>query len=97
MNEREKILSELKSLKKDLKVLYGIEKIAVFGSVARGDYTSDSDIDIVILQMRRKNGFMIAKARRFLTEKLNRKVDLGLYDSMNPFIKRIIKKDMIYV
>jgi len=97
VNEREKILSELKSLKKDLKVLYGIEKIAVFGSVARGDYTSDSDIDIVILQMRRKNGFMIAKARRFLTEKLNRKVDLGLYDSMNPFIKRIIKKDMIYV
>jgi len=97
VNEREKILSELKSLKKDLEILYGIEKIAVFGSVARGDYTSDSDIDIVILQMRRKNGFMIAKARRFLTEKLNRKVDLGLYDSMNPFIKRIIKKDMIYV
>jgi predicted nucleotidyltransferase len=91
------ILEKLRALKKDLKNLYGIEKIAVFGSVARGEYTSNSDVDIVILQMRKKNGFTIAKARKFLTEKLNRKVDLGLYDSMNPFIKKIIKRELIDV
>ncbi len=91
------ILKKLKALKEDLKNLYGIEEIAIFGSVARGEYTSTSDVDIVILKMRRKNGFTIARAKRFLTEKLNREVDIGLYDSINPFIKKIIEKDMIHV
>jgi len=91
------LLEKLKALKKDLRELYGIEEIAVFGSVARGEDTPESDIDIVILKMRKKNGFVIAKAKRFLMEKLGRKVDLGLYDSMNPFIKKIIEKDMINV
>ena len=91
------LLEKLKALKKELRELYGIEEIAVFGSVARREDTPESDIDIVILKMRKKNGFTIAKARRFLTEKLNRKVDLGLYDSMNPFIRKIIEKDMINV
>ena len=91
------LLEKLKALKKDLRELYGIEEIAVFGSVARGEDTPESDIDIVILKMRKKNAFTIAKAKRFLMEKLNRRVDLGLYNSMNPFIKKIIKKDMINV
>jgi hypothetical protein len=91
------ILEKLKLLKEDLKNLYGIERIAIFGSAARGEDTPSSDIDIVILQMRKKNGFTIARAKKFLEEKLNRKVDLGLYDSLNPFIKERIKKDMIDV
>ncbi|MEO2068224.1 MAG: hypothetical protein ABGX27_01770 [Desulfurobacteriaceae bacterium] len=34
--------------------------------------------------------FEVARLKNFLREKLNRNVDLGLYDSVNPFIERKI-------
>ena len=91
------ILEKLKKAKKILKQEFGIEKIAIFGSFARNEEKENSDIDIVILKMKRKNGFLIAKAKRFLSNYLNINVDIGLYDAMNPYIKKEIKKDMIYV
>ncbi|WP_281950349.1 nucleotidyltransferase family protein [Nitrosophilus kaiyonis] len=91
------LLEKLKEAKNILKEEFGIEKIAIFGSFARNEEKENSDIDIVILKMKRKNGFLIAKAKRFLNEYLNTNVDIGLYDSMHPYIKKEIKKDMIYV
>ncbi len=76
---------------------FGIEQIAIFGSYAKNEETFSSDIDIVIMKMKRKNGFLIAKAKQFLSEKLGKDVDIGLYDSLRPFVKKRIKKDLIYV
>ncbi len=94
---RDEILTKLRSLKKELQEVYGIEEIAIFGSVAREEYSENSDVDIVILKMKEKNGFKIVAARNFLKNELKRNVDLGLYDSLNPFIKEIVKKEMIGV
>jgi len=94
---REEILRELKELKKDLLEQFGIEEIAVFGSVARGDCTPESDVDIVILRMKEKNLFLRFKAREFLEENLGIKVDLGLYSALHPFIRKRIKQEMIRV
>lgn len=97
MQSLEKINNNLQLLKEDLNKYYGIEKLAIFGSYAKGEQKEDSDLDIVIIKMKRKNGFLIVKARKFLSEKLNLKVDLGLYDSMQPFIKKRIQEDIVYV
>lgn len=42
---RERVLNYLKEHKNDFMRKYGIEKIALFGSFARGDNRYDSDID----------------------------------------------------
>ncbi len=97
MQNIEKISSKLQLLKQDLIKDYGIEKLAIFGSYAKGEQNEDSDLDITIIKMQRKNGFLIVKAKRFLSERLNIDVDLGLYDSMQPFIKKRIQQDIIYV
>ena len=51
--------------------------------------------------MRKKNAFTIyySKSEKIFNGKVmeNRRIDLGLYDSMNLFIKKIIEKDMINV
>ncbi len=91
------ILVELRNISSELEVKFGIKKIALFGSYARGEATEDSDIDILVLEMARKNGFIIASAKRYLSEYLDASVDLGLYDSLRPFIKRRILEDIIYV
>ncbi|MCK9372272.1 MAG: nucleotidyltransferase domain-containing protein [Sulfuricurvum sp.] len=94
---KQSIFNQIKETKQTLNEQYGITKIAVFGSYARDEENENSDIDIVILEMKRKNGFLIAKAKLFLSETLNKEVDIGLLDSIRPFIRKRIEKDLIYV
>lgn len=91
------IINKLKELKPILNKRYGIEEFAVFGSVAKGTDTKDSDVDIAVLKMRLKSGFDLIRAKYFLKETLEREIDIGTFNSMKTFIKNRIKKDFIYV
>jgi len=94
---QEYILSFLKAHKEELSKKYGIEKIALFGSYARGEATDESDIDIVILEAKNKTLSSRLNAKKMIEAKLNKKVDLGYYSSMKTFIKNRIQRDFIYV
>ena len=93
----DELLIHLKSLKDELKNRFGIEEIALFGSYARGEATDESDVDIAILKMRKKDLSKRLQAKDFLEQQLNKKIDMGYLDSMRTFIKNRIKKDLIYV
>jgi predicted nucleotidyltransferase len=92
-----KIIQQLKELKPVLNEKYGIEEFAVFGSVAKGIDSEDSDIDIAILKMQVKSGFDLLHAKEFLKEKFKKEIDIGIFKSMRTFIKNRIKKDFVYV
>ncbi len=91
------LLEKLKSLKPVLKEKYGIEEFAVFGSVARGEETKKSDIDIVILKAKKKNYFDLMDVKYFLEDVLKKNVDIGYFDAIRPIIKRHIEKELISV
>ena len=91
------IIKKLRKLKPILKEKFGIEEIGVFGSVARGEDTENSDIDIVILKAKKKNYFDLIDIKYILKEYLNKEVDIGYYDSIRPIIRRHIDKDLINV
>lgn len=91
------IADTIKQLKPELQERFGITKLALFGSYARDDTTDSSDVDIAIVEMERKNGFLVAGAKRFLSEKLQKEVDIGLLDSIRPFLRKRIEKEMLYV
>jgi len=91
------IIEKLRKLKPVLKEKFGIEEIGVFGSVARGEDTEKSDIDIVVLKAKKKNYFDLIDIKYILKEYLNKEVDIGYYDSIRPIIRRHIDKDLINV
>jgi len=91
------IINKLKELKPILKEKYGIEEFAVFGSVAKGTDTESSDIDIAVLKLNLKDAFALIDAKEYISEILQKPVDIGTYRSMKTFIKNRIKKDFIYV
>jgi predicted nucleotidyltransferase len=91
------IYEKLKELKPILRERYGIEEFALFGSMAKGTDTEESDVDIVILRSSKKNFFLRMKAIEFLKEHLRRDVDMGHFDSMRTFIKDRIAKDLVVV
>jgi len=95
MNEQ--IINKLRLLKPILKEKFGIEELAVFGSVARGEDNNKSDIDIAVIKAKKKNYFDLLEAQYFLTKHLKKDIDIGYYDSIRPIFKKSIQKDMIYV
>ncbi len=90
------IYKKLQEIKPLLQQRFGISKIALVGSQARGDYTSKSDVDIVIVEGK-KSYFNRYKAIEFLSHYLGKKVDMFYFDSVRPVIKEYLKQDMLYV
>jgi len=84
------VIEKLRELKPVLKERYGIEEFVAFGSMARGDYRENSDVDIAIIKAKDKDYFKMIDTKYFLEDMLKRKVDMGYYDS----IRNIIKKEL---
>ena len=91
------VYKQLKALKPILKERFGIEEFALFGSMAKGTDTKDSDIDIAILKSSQKNFLLRMEAIEYLKEIFNRKIDMGYFDSMKTFIRNRIQKEFVYV
>ena len=94
---KENILEKLKQIKPELLKKYGISKIALFGSQARGDFSDSSDIDLLVIDMKKKNLLTISKAQLFLEDKLKKNIDIGHFDSLRPLIRKEVEKDLVYV
>lgn len=87
-----------------LKDKYGVERIILYGSFARGSQKKQSDIDILV-DLRKTLGFEFIELADTLEEKLGRKVDVATFAHFkrsfhNPRYKHIaedIEKSLIYV
>jgi predicted nucleotidyltransferase len=93
---QQEIVEKLKKLKSTLKDDFGVDEIILFGSVARDEANENSDIDILV-KGDIQNLFVLSNLNLFLEDKLNSKVDIGTYNSIRPFIKKRIEKELIYV
>ena len=76
---------------------YGIARAAVFGSVARGDNRSDSDVDVVIEIPRPYGLFEFMEIKNGLEDILGKKVDLVEYRSIKPRVRENIIKDQVQI
>ena len=73
----------------DLCRRYGIKELALFGSIVRGDFHADSDIDVLVeFQPGIRNGlFAFVRLQRELESILGREVDLVPKDGLKPYAK----------
>jgi len=101
---REKILQTLRKELPYLQEKYGVERIAIYGSFAKGVQTRKSDIDILV-QLMKPLGLEFIGLAYYLEEILGRKVDLATFDTLqrsmeNPRYKHIaadIERTLSYV
>ena len=99
---KETILRYLKELKPELEI-YGIEKIALFGSFATEEQNVYSDIDIAIQKrpdfLEHYSGYdyfnIISKIKYSIRLKLHRNSDIFDLDSDSAFAANI-KRELIY-
>jgi len=97
MMKREEVIRKLREYKPVLEKRYGVTKVGIFGSVARGDESSRSDIDIVV-ELKEISPFILVDIKRELTKLLECEVDVvRLRKNLNKMLKRRIEKEAIYV
>ena len=76
---------------------FGIVRIGLFGSAARGSSHAGSDIDIVV-EMREPDLLKLVGIKQELEELLHRNVDIVRYRvDMNPFLRQRIDREAVYV
>ncbi len=94
---RDCILNLLAQYKQNNLDKYGIESIGVFGSVARDEAKESSDVDIYI-QTKTPDMFMFVHIKEELQNLFHKSVDIvRLRNRMNPYLKKRIDKEAIYV
>ncbi len=95
--ETSEILSTLSRLKVELQKSYPILKLGIFGSVARGEQTDQSDLDIVV-ELSEPKMFDLIGIKQEIEERMHKKVDIvRLRKKMNHYLKKRIEKEAIYV
>jgi uncharacterized protein len=94
--------NEIIEILKTLKPQYqqdGMNIVGLFGSFARGEEKSDSDVDIVY-EIEKGKTFSMFKYLKYLADlekSLQHKVDLVRAETIKNDLKPYIYKDMIYV
>ena len=79
-----------------------ISRLAVFGSIVRGEATKKSDLDLLIRlkpsNERPKLGlFKLMEIEKDLEKELGREIDLVTEDSLSPYIRPYVEKDKVII
>jgi predicted nucleotidyltransferase len=78
---------------------YGIKQVAIFGSVARGEDTPESDVDVLVEfeepPQKPLSFFTLLRLERELAARLGKTVDLVSARGLNRHIRPYIEEEMV--
>lgn len=97
MKTRDEIIYLLKLYKPKAVAQYGVTRIGIFGSVARGEQQEDSDVDICY-EGEAPTLLTLDKIQCDLEQLFGTSVDMvRVRDNMNQLLKQRIQKEGVYV
>ncbi len=90
------VVQKIAAIRQELDQKFTVKRIGVFGSYARGNKNSESDVDILVeLDKPTFDNYMDLKFK--LEEVLRLPVDLVIADTVKPRLKKIIADEVVYV
>ena len=93
---REAVLDTLRKHKKEILNQFPVRRLALFGSVVRGEQTTRSDVDILV-DVDPSIGLRFVNLAENLQEMLHCKVDLVSRRGIKPSLLKIIEAESIDV
>ena len=95
---REEIIKKLQEVLPIVREKYHVKTLGIFGSVARGDDTAESDVDILVEFGEQAVGFFdFIRMQKLLSDAIGKEVDLVTKDGLKKVIKEDILRETIYV
>jgi len=95
--QRDEILQVLKRHRDDLAIRYGVKSLALFGSTARNEATSQSDVDLLVEFNRPTGLFGLFELQDYLEFLLACPVDLSTRNGLKPRFRSQILAECIDV
>jgi predicted nucleotidyltransferase len=89
------VIDILKSHEREIKKRFGVKRIGLFGSFARGEQKDTSDVDILVEFEEPTNDHFMNLAF-FLEDLFSRRVELVTPDSLSPYIAPYVKKEVVW-
>jgi predicted nucleotidyltransferase len=95
--KQDAVLQILKQKNAELTQQFGVKSLLLFGSVARNEATSTSDVDLLVEFSRPVGYFGLFALQDYLEKLLDCSVDLGTPNSLKPYVKERIMGEIIHV
>ncbi|MBQ3925961.1 MAG: nucleotidyltransferase family protein [Bacteroidaceae bacterium] len=96
MKTRTECIQMLSKHAEDLKSLFGIRTLRLFGSVSRDEQHEGSDVDVCVDM--EPQAYLMVRLKRFLEQLLGCPVDvIRMHKHINPYLLQEIEQDGIYV
>lgn len=93
----EAILRQLLDHKAEITEQFAVERLALFGSAARGEMTEDSDVDLLVSFRGRPRYAAYLGLKHYLEQLIGRRVDLVTETGLKPRARQNVVRDLIYV
>lgn len=97
MESAETIRARLADRLPELRARYPVAKIQIYGSVARGEATDDSDIDLLVDFKEGASLFDLVRLKRELEGLLGAPVDIATRGGMHPLVLAQAENDAIEI
>ena len=94
---RTEVLEQLARCKPTLVARYNVERLALFGSTARGTARADSDIDILVTFDGPATSKRYFGVQFYLEDLLGRPVDLVTDKALRPELRPFIEREAVHV
>lgn len=91
------VLQILKQKNTELTQQFGVKSLLLFGSVARDEASTASDVDLLVEFNRPVGYFGLFALQDYLEKLLGCPVDLGTPDSLKPYIRERVMGELIRV
>jgi hypothetical protein len=95
--KQDAVLQILKQKNAELAKQFGVKSLALFGSVARDEATSKSDVDLLVEFSRPVGYFGLFALQDYLEKALGCHVDIGTLDSLKPNIRERVMGELLHV
>jgi len=95
MGDLDGIEARLRDLKPELERRFGVRRIGVFGSVARGEEGADSDVDVLV-ELAEPIGWELLDLQDRLEEVLGRRVDLVTIGALREEMSATVMREVVF-
>jgi len=95
--QQDAVLQILRQKNAELTKQFGVKSLSLFGSLARNEATSTSDVDLLVEFNRPVGYFGLFALQDYLEKLLGCPVDLGTPDSLKPYMRKRVMREAIRV
>jgi predicted nucleotidyltransferase len=94
---RQQVMDRLRTEAARLRMEFGVKSLLLFGSVARGEATEESDIDLLAEFDRPIGLFHLVRTQQFLESLLGQPVDLVTEGGLKPRVRQRVLREAVHV